>query len=82
MGLSSYIQTALGTAKYKLLEDGTYFGEIHGFRGVWAEGKTLEVCREELQEVLEEWILLKLRDRDPLPSIKGKTLRIPQAAGA
>ena len=82
MSLSGYIAAAMGEGKYRLLEDGSYFGEIPGFKGVWAEGKTLDKCRAELQEVLEEWILLKLRDRDPLPSVKGKSLKIPQPAGA
>lgn len=30
-------------------------------RGVWANGKTLEACRAELKEVLEEWLVLKIR---------------------
>ncbi|MBI4248006.1 MAG: type II toxin-antitoxin system HicB family antitoxin [Elusimicrobia bacterium] len=68
MTLSSYIHAAMSSAQYKILEDRTYFGEIHGFQGVWASEKNLEKCRHVLQEVLEEWIVLKLRDREPLPS--------------
>ena len=60
--LSEYIAKKLAQAKYKILGDGTYFGEIPGLRGVWANANTLEECRKELQEVLKEWILLKLRD--------------------
>jgi len=41
---------------------------------VWATGDTLETCRETLQEVLEEWLVLKLRDRDPLPIVAGVDL--------
>lgn len=67
--LTRYIHEAMGKARYKILEDGTYFGEISGFVGVWANERTLEKCREVLQEVLEEWLLLKLRDNDPLPKI-------------
>jgi predicted RNase H-like HicB family nuclease len=37
--------------------------------GVWANEDSLDRCREVLQEVLEEWLLLKLRDRDPIPSL-------------
>ncbi len=37
--------------------------------GVWANENSLEECREVLQEVLEEWLILKLRDHDPLPPL-------------
>ena len=56
-------------ARHKLLPDQTCFGEIPGVAGVWANEATLDACREVLQEVLEEWLLLKLRDRDPIPSL-------------
>lgn len=59
--LSEYIEKKLKTAKYKLLKDGSYFGEIPGLRGVWANARNLEDCRKELQEVLEDWLLLKVR---------------------
>lgn len=65
--LSEYIMKKLRGARYKLLEDGSYFGEIPGLRGVWANAKNLEDCRAELQEVLEDWLLLKVRDRERVP---------------
>ena len=67
--LSDYIHTALRKAEYRKLEEGTWFAEIPGFDGVWANGEYVEGCRAELMEVLEDWILLKLRDQDPLPEI-------------
>jgi len=70
--LTQYIQSQLRKACYKILKDGTYFGEIPGLKGVWAEGKTLEKCREELQEVFEGWLLLKLRDGDFIPGLKSE----------
>ena len=73
--LSEYIGKKLAAAKYKLLGDGTYFGEIPGLKGVWANADTLEGCREQLREVLEEWVLLKVRDREPIPGFKLKTDR-------
>jgi hypothetical protein len=30
---------------------------------------TLEKCREVLQEVLEEWLVLKIRDNDSIPRL-------------
>ena len=65
--LIDYISQKLAEARYKILDDGTYFGEIPGLQGVWASEKTLEKCRETLREVLEEWLILKLRDGDKIP---------------
>lgn len=71
--LIEFIFRKLNQAKYKILEDGLYFGEIRGLQGVWASGKTLEQCREELREVLEEWLILKIKDGDKIPSFSIKT---------
>lgn len=53
--ISEYILKQLSLAKYKLIKDGTYFGEIPALKGVWANGKTLEACREELREIIKEY---------------------------
>lgn len=82
MGLTSYIHQAMSKAGYKILEDKTYFGEIPGFRGVWANEKNLEECRKVLQEALEDWIVLKLRSRERLPMLHGKSLSLPHPIGA
>jgi predicted RNase H-like HicB family nuclease len=74
--LTEYIQAAMGKARYEILDDGTYYGEIPPCRGVWATAKTLEACRRELQEVLEEWLFLKIKDGDPLPTIEGLSLEV------
>ena len=82
--LSQYIQAAMRQAKYKILEDDeSFYGEIHGFQGVYANAETLEDCREELAEVLEEWIFLHLSDNTPLPEVNGLKLsveRVPEEA--
>ncbi|MBI4272788.1 type II toxin-antitoxin system HicB family antitoxin [Candidatus Uhrbacteria bacterium] len=70
--LTEYINRQLHKAKYKLLDDQTYFGEIPQVRGVWASADTLEKCREELQEVFEDWIILKIRDRETIPGLTEK----------
>jgi predicted RNase H-like HicB family nuclease len=74
--LTEYIQAAMSKARYEILDDGTYYGEIPPCRGVWATAKTLEACRQELQEVLEEWLFLKIKDGDPLPTIEGLSLEV------
>lgn len=77
-----YCQKVLDKAEYKKLEDGTWFAEIPGFKGVWANGKRVEECRKELITVLEEWIILKLRDGDPIPEIDGFKVEITEQAVA
>jgi predicted RNase H-like HicB family nuclease len=72
--LTAFISAAMREAKYKMLEDGSFFGEIPSCPGVWSNKRSLEECREELQEVLEEWLIIKLRDRDTLPQIGGVDL--------
>jgi predicted RNase H-like HicB family nuclease len=67
--LTHYIQAAMNQARYKILEDGSYFGEIPDLAGIWANEATLEHCRATLQEVLEDWLILKLRDHDPIPKV-------------
>jgi predicted RNase H-like HicB family nuclease len=80
--LFEYIQGALERAEYKKLDDGTWFAEISGFEGVWANRKTVEECRKELVEVLEEWLILKLRDGDPIPKVKDIEINIKEVAAA
>lgn len=69
--LTRYISEAMKKAHYELIKDHEFYGEIPVCQGVWATADTLEECRERLQEVLEDWILLKLQDKDPLPIIEG-----------
>ncbi len=70
--LINYIQAAMRQARYEILQDdGTYYGEIPGFDGVYANASTLEACREELAEVLEEWILFRVSRNLPLPLVEG-----------
>jgi predicted RNase H-like HicB family nuclease len=80
--LLEYTQKALEKAEYKKLDDGTWFAEIPGFEGVWANANTVEECRTELLEVLEEWLILKLRDNDPIPEIEGIGLKMKKVAVA
>ena len=74
--LMEYIEKALKKAEYKKIEDGTWFGTIKNFEGVWANGKTIEETRKQLIEVLEEWLLLKIKDGDEIPEIDGEKIEI------
>jgi predicted RNase H-like HicB family nuclease len=79
--LLDYIHAALREAKYEILSgDNTFYGEIPNFSGVYANSNTLEACREELAEVLEEWILFRVAHNLPLPVVDGIELRIKEVA--
>ncbi len=72
--LLEYIQEALRRARYELIDDEEpYYGEVPDLPGVWATGKTLEECRENLREVIEGWIIVRLRKGLPLPPLGNGT---------
>ena len=72
--LTKYLQSAMRRARYEILEDGTFYGEIPGFRGVFANADNLEDCRQQLQEVLEDWLVLGLRMGHSLPVVDNISL--------
>ncbi len=64
-------------AHYEILsDDGTYYGEISACSGVFANAPSLEQCRRELEEVLEEWILFRVYKNLPIPPIDGAKIVI------
>jgi len=68
--LLEYIQAGLRHAKYEILpDDGTYYGEIPECQGVYANANTLEECREQLREVLEEWVLFRIGRSLPVTAL-------------
>ena len=77
-----YCQKAIERAEYKKLDDGTWFSEIPGFKGVWRNAGTVEDCRKELITVLEEWIILKLRDGEIVPEVDSLRVEITRVAVA
>ena len=76
--IKEYIQAALRHARYELINDEEpYYGEVDGLQGVWATGKTLEECRENLVDVLDGWILVRLSRGLQIPPIDGASITIP-----
>ena len=79
--LMKYIRAALHHARYEILaDDGSLYGEIPECNGVYANASRLEDCREQLEEVLEEWILLRVHKNLPLPVMDGIELTIQEVA--
>jgi len=68
--ITQYIEAALSRARYEIIEDEEpYYGEVPELEGVWATGKTLEECRRNLAEVIDGWLVVRLRKGLSIPSI-------------
>ncbi len=69
--LTEYIDEALRRAQYEIIDNDQepYYGEIKELQGVWATGKTLEECRNNLKDVVEGWILLSVKQGLPVPDL-------------
>jgi predicted RNase H-like HicB family nuclease len=81
--LTKYIQAAMRRAKYEIIEDDkTFFGHIPELQGVWANADTLEACREELEEVLEEWITFGIAWHHSFPVLDGIEISVPESVEA
>ncbi|GAB4189058.1 MAG: type II toxin-antitoxin system HicB family antitoxin [Coleofasciculaceae cyanobacterium] len=79
--IQKYLQKAMEAAHYELLEnDEGFYGEIPTAPGVWATGSTLEACRKELLEVLEEWIIVGIAMGHELPEFDGMTIKVESVA--
>jgi len=73
--LTNYIEMSLKTARYDIIDnDEPFYGYIPKLKGVWSTGKTLEKCRDNLKNILEEWLLIGLTNKFPIPSISGSKI--------
>jgi predicted RNase H-like HicB family nuclease len=77
--IRAYLDAALKRARYTNLEDGSYCAEVRGLRGVIATGTTLEACRTALQEVVEEWVLVRVARGLDVPSLGSARIRVRKA---
>jgi len=67
--LTDYIEHAMTLAIYDKLEDATFVGRIPQCQGVIAFASTLRECEDELRSTLEDWILVGLKLKHPLPVV-------------
>ncbi|MFC2036479.1 type II toxin-antitoxin system HicB family antitoxin [Chloroflexota bacterium] len=81
--LSEYIQTALDSAHYEIIEDeNPYYGEVPPLAGVWASGKTLEACRRNLAGAIEDWVLFSIANGLPIPALGQVAIHLPERVPA
>ncbi len=79
--IRKYIETAMEHAKYEILQDdSTYYGEIKECPGAYSNAQTLEKCRNELEDVLEEWILFRVYKNLEIPPIDNIEIKIKKQA--
>lgn len=56
----------------KQYDDGTWFATADGFDGPWADGASEPEARLELVDVIYEWAILKIEERDKdIPTVPG-----------
>ncbi len=81
--LLQYIQTALDCARYEIIEDEEpYYGEVPPLAGVWATGRTLEQCRRNLAEAIEDWVLFSIAKGLPIPALGDVSIHLPERVPA
>ena len=78
--IRSYLDEAVKRARYTHLEDSSYCAEVRGLRGVIATGDTLKACRTTLQEVVEEWILVRVSRGLDVPVLGRVRIRVRKAS--
>jgi predicted RNase H-like HicB family nuclease len=77
--LLNYIQAALDRAHYEMIEDEEpFYGEVPQLEGVWATGHSLEECRRNLAEAIEDWLLFSIAKGLPVPDLEGASIQPPE----
>ena len=77
--LLKFIETALEHANYEIIEDPEpFYAEVPELKGVWATGRTVEECRRNLMEAIEDWLFFSLTQGRPIPVLGGVSIRLPE----
>jgi hypothetical protein len=75
---TDYIQAALACAEYEVIEGiAPLYGEVPGLQGAWATAPSIEFCRENLEEVIADWIIFRVARRLSIPSLEELDDRFP-----
>ena len=78
--LTQFINAAIERARFEWLdEEQIYCGEFPELPGVWAAASTVEECRVELQDVVEDWVALGLSRNSHIPIISGIDVNVETA---
>ena len=74
-----YLEAAMLRAQITPLDKGSYTGEVPGLPGVIATGTTPEACRSALENVIEEWVLVRVANGLEVPEIGGVKIGVREA---
>jgi len=77
--IRQYVEEALKRARYDKLDDGIFCAEVSRLRGVLATGETLEECRNQLAEVVEEWVLIRVAKGLAVPPLGKVEVKVRKA---
>jgi predicted RNase H-like HicB family nuclease len=78
--ISRFVDRALRRARYRQVDGGTFCATVSGLRGVIATGPSLEACRDQLAEVVEEWVLVRVARGLRVPTLDGVTVEVKKAS--
>lgn len=78
--ISMYVAEALRRAQYRIVDDGVFCATVAGLPGVIATGKTLEACRDQLAEVIEEWLLVRVSQGLKIPRLGTARVQVKRAS--
>ena len=77
--LTEYIQAAIDSIDWKILDDGSFYAEISAL-GLSIHKPHLEECQGCIRQMLEEFIVASLSNRSALPVIGGVELKVKETA--
>jgi predicted RNase H-like HicB family nuclease len=80
--ITNYVDQALRRAHYSQVDGGTFCATVRGLAGVIATGATLEACRDQLAEVVEEWILVRVARGLTVPPLGRVRVEVKEAKKA
>jgi len=80
--IREYIAAAMRHAHYEIIDQPgePYYGSIPECRGALAIGRTLEECRQNLEDALDSWLVVRLQKGLDIPEIDGIRLLEQQTA--
>ena len=77
--ISRYVSKALERARYETVDQGMWSANVRGLPGVVAIGASVEACRQNLAEVVEDWVLVRVARHLPVPKLGGVVISVRRA---
>ncbi len=77
--ITAYLDKALRRARYQQVDGGLFCATVPGLLGVIATGPTLEACRDQLSEVIEEWVLVSVSRGLRVPPLGSTRVEVRKA---